>query len=55
MSRPRTVLVMSPAARRRLFEPAAIERLESVAEVDTELVLTEFASAEAVRRSGPPR
>jgi phosphoglycerate dehydrogenase-like enzyme len=38
---------MSPAARRRLFDPAAIERLHGVAEVDTELVLTEFASAGA--------
>jgi phosphoglycerate dehydrogenase-like enzyme len=53
VSRPRTVLAMSPAARRRLFEPGAIERLCSVADVDPELVLTEFASAEARAALGP--
>jgi len=38
---------MSPVARQRLFAPDAIERLKSVAEVDTDLVLTDFASRDA--------
>jgi phosphoglycerate dehydrogenase-like enzyme len=44
---------MSPAARGRLFDPAAIERLQSVAEVDPDVVLTEFRSPTALAVLAP--
>jgi phosphoglycerate dehydrogenase-like enzyme len=46
-TRPETVLAMQPGLPRRLFSAAAMERLRSVAAVDTRLVLSDLRSPAA--------
>jgi phosphoglycerate dehydrogenase-like enzyme len=48
--RPVTVLAMGAAMPPRLFTPAALERLRALADVDTDLVLTELRSPDSRAR-----